>query len=267
MSAPLRLDWPRARLAAALQALVPGIVSEIVPAIGSTNTELMRRAHAGALAPTLLVAETQSAARGRLGRGWDSGAPGAALSFSLGLPLAPRDWSGLSLAAGLAVAESLHPAIGLKWPNDLWWQGRKLAGVLVETAGGPAPGGARAAVIGVGLNLQAPPAAGFSVAPVGLQALLPELDAPAALLRVAPALLRAVLAFEREGFAPLVARFEARDVLAGRRVRLSDGTEGEACGLAPDGALRVRTPDGLREVRSAEVSVRPVAPSAAGDAP
>ncbi|HMN21664.1 MAG TPA: biotin--[acetyl-CoA-carboxylase] ligase [Ottowia sp.] len=259
MTQPLRLDWPRARLTASLAALWPGLAVEIVPTIDSTNTELMRRVRAGALAPTLLVAETQDAARGRLGRAWDSGAPGAALSFSLGLPLAPRDWSGLSLAAGLAVAESLHPAIGLKWPNDLWWQGRKLAGVLVETAGGPAPDGARVVVIGVGLNLQVPADAGFSTAPAGLQALLPGIGAPDALLRIAPALVQAVQAFERVGFAPLLARYAARDVLAGQGVRLSDGTQGEACGLAPDGALRVRTPQGLREVRSAEVSVRPMA--------
>lgn len=260
MNDRLRLDWPRDRLATSLAALWPGIGVEIVAAIDSTNTELMRRARAGTFAPTLLVAETQSAARGRLGRAWDSGAAGAALSFSLGLPLAPQDWSGLSLAAGLAVAESLHPAIGLKWPNDLWWQDRKLAGVLVETAGAAAPDAARVVVIGVGLNLQAPAAAGLSTAPASLQALLADVSAPSALLRIAPALLAAVQAFEHAGFAPLLARYAARDVLAGRSVRLSDGTLGEACGLAPDGALRVRTPAGLREVRSAEVSVRPLAP-------
>ena len=76
--------------------------------------------------PCLLVAEHQTAGRGRLGRSWQS-ARGASLTFSLALPLAPRDWSGLSLAVGVALAEALQPAgrdapwrLGLKWPNDLW---------------------------------------------------------------------------------------------------------------------------------------------------
>ena len=69
----------------------------------------MRRARAGRTEPVLLVAEQQTAGRGRLGRGWHSGA-GDSLTFSLGLPLAPADWSGLSLAVGVSLAESLHPA-------------------------------------------------------------------------------------------------------------------------------------------------------------
>ena len=253
----LQLHWPARDLPDALAACLPGIAVEFVAEIDSTNTELMRRARAGRLSPTLLVAEVQTAARGRLGRGWDSGVAGRALSFSLGLPLAPADWSGLSLAAGLAVAESLDPRIGLKWPNDLWWQDRKLAGVLIETGGAAGAGEPRSVVIGVGLNMLAPDAGAFSTPPAALQSLRSDLDAPAALQCIAPALLQAVLAFEQHGFAPFVQRYGARDVLAGRPVRLSDGSEGLALGVGTDGALQVRTPAGLREVRSAEVSVRP----------
>jgi BirA family biotin operon repressor/biotin-[acetyl-CoA-carboxylase] ligase len=177
------------------------------------------------------------------------------------LPLAPRDWSGLSLAVGLALAEALHPDIVLKWPNDLWWQGRKLAGVLVETAGPGGLGGGRAAgryaVIGFGINLAPLAGAGFATAPAWLQELLPGIDAPGALLRVAGPLARTLREFERAGFAPLAARFNARDALAGQGVRLSDGTQGAALGVGPDGALRVQTPLGLRQVTSAEVSARP----------
>lgn len=252
-----QLEWPIAQLQDELGRLLPGLAMEVVAEIDSTNTELMRRARAGRLAPTLLVAETPGAARGRLGRGWQSGAPGAALSFSLGLPLAPADWSGLSLAVGVAVAESLHPEIGLKWPNDLWWRDRKLAGILVETASAASPDAPRAVVIGVGLNIEPPTDAGFATPPAWLQALLPGIDAPAALQRIAPALVRGIKAFESAGFAPLVERFAARDVLVRRPVRLSDGTEGVACGVGPDGALRVRVDGRMQEVRSAEVSVRP----------
>ena len=209
-----------------------------------------------------MVAEIQNAGRGRLGRRWhsDAAAAGAALTFSLGLPLAPRgDWSGLSLAVGLSLAEALHPDIRLKWPNDLWWQGRKLAGILVETAGAGEPGAPRGVVVGVGINIAPLADEGFNTAPAWLQALLPGIDAPAALLRVAAPLARALRDFEQQGFAPLAARFNARDALAGQRLRLSDGSEGQGEGVDASGALQLRTPAGLRTVHSAEVSVRPAA--------
>ena len=255
------LSWPVDALRGALAPLLPGLVVEVAGQIDSTNSELMRRARAGRLPPTLLVAELQTAGRGRLGRGWQSGdgEPGGALAFSLALSLAPRDWSGLSLAVGLAVAESLHPDIRLKWPNDLWWQGRKLAGILVETAGTGGGHSDRFAVIGIGINIAPLGGEGFSTPPAWLQALLPGITAPDALMRLAAPLAQAVRAFEPQGFAPLAARFNARDALGDQAVRLSDGTEGVARGVGADGALRVHTAAGLRTVHSAEVSVRPVA--------
>jgi BirA family biotin operon repressor/biotin-[acetyl-CoA-carboxylase] ligase len=257
MSTPA-LPWPVDALTEALAPLLPGIVVEVLPEVDSTNSELMRRVRAGRLRPTLLIAEAQSAGRGRMGRGWQSGngEVGGALMFSLSLPLAPRDWSGLSLAVGLALAEALHPDLRRKWPNDLWWRGRKLAGILVEPAGGAERGAARQAVIGVGINIAALDAAGFGIAPTWLQALLPQLHAPGALARLAIPLVLAVRVFEHAGFEPLAERFNARDALAGLPVRLSDGTEGVARGVSAQGALRLDTPLGLREVHSAQVSVR-----------
>ena len=155
MTGSLALPWPREALAQALAALVPGAQVEIVPAVDSTNTELMRRAREGRTAPTLLVTEAQTAGRGRLGRDWhttDAGV-GGALTFSLGLPLAPADWSGLSLVVGVALAESLDARLRLKWPNDLWWQGRKLAGILIETAAGAGLAGLAGAGFGWLLGL------------------------------------------------------------------------------------------------------------------
>jgi BirA family biotin operon repressor/biotin-[acetyl-CoA-carboxylase] ligase len=263
MSPPTKLHWPIDALTAALSPQLPGCVVEAVPEIDSTNSELMRRARAGDTAPALLVAETQTAGRGRLvGRGWQfgDGEAGSALAFSLGLPLAPKDWSGLSLAVGLTLAEALHPDIRLKWPNDLWWQGCKLAGILVETSGASNAHAPRYVVIGIGINLAPLSGEGFATPPAGLQELLPGIDAPAALLRIAAPLAQAVMTFQRTGFAPLAERFNARDALAGQRVCLSDGTEGTALGVGADGALRVRTPLGLREVTSSEISVRPLPP-------
>ena len=157
--------------------------------------------------PTLLVAEQQTAGRGRLGRQWQS-QRAASLMFSLGMPLQPKDWSGLSLVVGISLAESLSalaaaapgaaapqadlqpPRIGLKWPNDLWLtdaastpasarQGeRKLGGILVETASGD---GTRYVVIGVGINIQ--PLTGELLPAVGAVGTAGTADAAADSLR------------------------------------------------------------------------------------
>ena len=237
----------------------------------------MRRFKSGRLEPTLLVAEQQSAGRGRLGRQWHS-QRGDSLMFSLGLPLAPADWSGLSLAVGISTAESLDATnlpdrrIGLKWPNDLWLTDkkteRKLGGILVETATFESQ---RYVVIGVGINVRAVDFAAqqgtaAAIAPGCLQDLQPQADVASALLQVLPPLVQTVQAFERFGFAPFQARFNQRDVLAGRNVQVSDGTiskvnsqvQGQAHGVTETGALLVHTSAGMKEITSSEVTVRPI---------
>ena len=247
--------WPAESIWEQVSPLLQGFTVEILPEVDSTNSELMRRTRAGQTEPTLLVAERQSAGRGRMGRPWQSH-PGDSLTFSLSLPLEPQDWSGLSLAVGVSLAESLHPQIGLKWPNDLWWEQRKLGGILIEAASS----GARSqVVVGVGLNIRPRPAEGLSTPPAALSELLPAISAGACLALVAPALVRTLLDFETTGFAPLLVRYAARDVLQGRTVHTSEGLTGCALGVGPDGALRLAQPQGEVQVRSAEVSVRPVA--------
>ena len=276
MTAPIR--WPAEAVWEAVAPLLPGFTVEVLPSIDSTNTELMRRARAGQTEPTLLVAEQQTAGRGRLGRVWQSDV-GASLMLSLGLPMAPRDWSGLSLAVGVSVAESLQPTlpplepgqpprIGLKWPNDLWLSGdRKLGGILVETASFVAPQAAhpttaqgtaaRYVVVGIGINVLPRSGEGMSMPPGCLQDVEPGLDAPAALLLIVPPLVAMLQGFEACGFAPVQPRFAARDVLQGRPVTLSDGQTGTAHGVGEDGALLVHTAQGMQAVTSAEISVRP----------
>lgn len=255
--------WPAEAIWEAVWPSVPGFTVEVLPEVDSTNSELMRRARAGRTEPVLLVAERQLAGRGRLGRPWQA-QPGASLTFSLGLPLAPRDWSGLSLAAGASAAESLHPAVRLKWPNDLWVEDRKLGGILVETAGAAdRRGEERYAVIGIGINIALPEAGGLSMPPASLGELEAGADAPSALLRVVPPLVQAAKAFEALGFAPFQARFNARDILRDRAVTLSDGTEGTAHGVDETGALLVHTSSGMKQITSSEVSVRPTRPRAA----
>lgn len=232
---------------------LPGFAVEVVPQIDSTNSELMRRARTGRLEPVLLVAEQQTAGRGRLGRKWISQ---QALTFSLGLPLSPRNWSGLSLAVGLSVVQSLHPDLQLKWPNDVWWQGRKLAGILIETANWGDHSAIRYAVVGVGVNIDEPDGAGLSTPAAWLREVWPNIDAPQALRRIAAPLLQAMKAFEVHGFAPLQQRFNQRDALAGVAVTLTDGTVGTALGVDGVGALQVQTTQGLKKISSAEVSLR-----------
>lgn len=278
MSAPLR--WPAEALWEAVAPQLPGFTVEVLPSVDSTNTELMRRARAGQVEPVLLVAEQQTAGRGRMGRAWHSQA-GDSLTFSLGMPLAPVNWSGLSLAVGVSVAESLQPVlppaggavprVGLKWPNDLWLGGRggdrKLGGILVETASFVVPqgatagvagaGSARYVVVGVGLNVRPQPGEGMSLPPGSLQEVEDGLDAPAALLRVAAPLVGMLQSFAAYGFAPMQPRFALRDVLQGRTVQLSDGTSGMAHGVGEDGALLVHTAGGMLSITSSEISVRP----------
>ena len=255
--------WPSEAIWQALEPRLPGFTVEVLPEVDSTNAELMRRLQAGRMEPILLVAEHQSAGRGRLGRQWHGSrsarGPGT-LTFSLGLPLAPKDWSGLSLAVGLSLAQSLHPDIVIKWPNDLWWRDRKLAGILIETASGANAGAndLRFVVIGVGINIQCPSVAGLSTEPAGLVELLPGVDAAQALARVMSPLVACIQAFEQRGFAPFQTEFNARDAIRQVPVSLSDGMQGVAQGVDRVGALLVQTARGLQRVTSAEVSVRPV---------
>ena len=252
--------WPAEAIWEAVVPHLPDFTVEVLPEVDSTNSELMRRARAGQTEPTLLVAERQTAGRGRLGRDWqsDTQAGIATLTFSLGLPLSPADWSGLSLAVGLSVVQSLHPALQLKWPNDVWLQDRKLAGILIETT---SVADIRFAVIGVGINVLPLAGDGMRTPPAALQEVLPECDAPAALLAVVPALVAMVQAFEAQGFAHLREAFHARDLMYGREVICTDGTTGTARGVDAAGALLVHTAGGLQKISSAEVSVRPRMPA------
>ena len=158
MAAP----WFEDEIAAALAPLLPGLAVEVVAEIDSTNSELMRRARDGRSAPVLLVAERQTAGRGRMGRPWQSaqarGEP-ASLTFSLGLPLVPRGLVGAFAGGRRQRGGKPGPVeagrIALKWPNDLWVEDRKLGGILIETALPQNGTAERYLVIGIGLNIGA----------------------------------------------------------------------------------------------------------------
>jgi BirA family biotin operon repressor/biotin-[acetyl-CoA-carboxylase] ligase len=272
-------NWPTQQIERIIAPHLPDFHVEVLTQIDSSNSELMRRARNGQMEPVLLVAEQQTAGRGRMGRQWFSGeatsvgataaAPGrpkqgsttSSLTFSLGLPLSPHDWSGLSLLVGLSIVGSLHADLRLKWPNDVWLNGRKMAGILIETT---SVGSSRYAVVGIGINITEREGAGLANAPAWLQELLPGIDPPVTLLRIAAPLVQAIKAFEQQGFAPFQARFNERDALYGLDVALSEGSTGVARGVNSIGALQLQTARGLSSITSSEVSVRPLATPAPG---
>ena len=231
--------------------------------IDSTNSELMRRAACAEIDGVVLLAETQTAGRGRRGRSWASPF-GRNLAMSLGIcirrPLA--EIGALSLAVGVAVARTLTAAgvrdVALKWPNDVLAGGRKLCGILIELPSGAEP---PRAVIGIGVNMGGMQA----VAQVVNQhvADVAEHVPEASRNALAAALLNAVFAicrrFEAHGFAAIKSDYDALHRFHGERVRLLAGTEafvGMVAGVDVDGALRLRGPDGERAFNGGEVSLR-----------
>lgn len=271
---------------------------EAVAHIDSTNAELLRRP-APERGVAVLLADRQSAGRGRSGRVWAS-PPGANLYLSLsrrfGCPLAAL--APLGLAVGVRTAAALHAlgatAVRLKWPNDLVVADpdgslRKLGGILVE-AGRDEAGRDQAArdeasrdragrdgrgcraVIGLGLNLRMPAEAATAIDQpwCDLSALLGERLPPRELVAAAvvAALLPALDAWERDGLQAHAAEFAALDALAGREVRAmlgADALVGIAAGIDLDGALRLRLENGgLRTLHAGEVRVRAAGASAGG---
>jgi BirA family biotin operon repressor/biotin-[acetyl-CoA-carboxylase] ligase len=229
----------------------------------STNSELMRRAEAGAPSGTVIIAENQTAGRGRRGRVWFA-SPGDSLAFSLLWRFAPGTApAGLSLAIGVAVARALARVAagtpGLKWPNDILLDGRKLGGILVELV----PGSPHAAVIGIGVNLRLP--AGMPAEVRATSAAIAETEATANVNELYAALLAELLAtletFASRGFAGVRGEWMTRHAFQDARVRLSSdfgpAGEGVCRGVDVDGALLLEIDDHIERVLSGEVSLRP----------
>jgi BirA family biotin operon repressor/biotin-[acetyl-CoA-carboxylase] ligase len=260
------LDAGRIRAALPMQCLRLLGHLEVHGELDSTSSELQRRL---ATMPDLgmVLAESQSAGRGRRGRDWLS-PPGLNIylsclkRFEAGFAML----SGLSLAVGVIVLRALDelgiPGAGLKWPNDVLAGRGKLAGILVELSGeyrGPC-----AAIVGIGLNLRLTPAlqrqAGQSICDLAslCAGKLPDRNRIAASL--VAALVRGLHEFESRGFEAFVDEYERHDLLRGAALQLSGALgqfEGTGAGIDARGALKVCLPDGsLRHIDSADVTVR-----------
>lgn len=220
----------------------------------STNARARELALAGAPDGTIVTASEQSSGRGRQGRSW-SAPPGRALLMSAIVRNLSRRDALLPLAVPVAVAEACDAfagtRCGIKWPNDIWVDGRKLSGILLE--GRPQEGWA---VIGIGLN-------------VGTTAdeFPEELRGTATSLAIAsgvdpgvePVLAAVLAALDRRLAEPAKATLAAwreRDLLLGRHIRWNGG-EGEAVGLDAGGALLVETDSGRVALDAGEVHLGP----------
>ena len=233
----------------------------------STNTEVARLASDGAEEGAAVVADEQTAGRGRLQRAWSS-PKGAGLYFSILLrpTLALDRWPLITFVAALATGDALLEAsrveTDIKWPNDLLANERKICGILAEAIETPT---GRAVVLGIGINLtnQAFPDDLMDVA----TSVANESGRPAEREAILAALLQAVarwysLLQELDGAEKIVAAWSNRSSFAtGKLVQVTNGAEvlhGHTCGIENDGALRLETTQGIQLIRAGDVtSVRP----------
>ena len=249
---------------AQLQALAPMAPVHCFPVIDSTNQYLLERVNQLQSGESCL-AECQTAGRGRRGKPWVSPF-GCQLILSMywRLEQGMAAAMGLSLAVGVAVVQALeslgYPGVELKWPNDLYYQGRKLAGILVEMSG--SAGASCNLVIGVGLNLAMPAREGERIdqAWSELRHIQPELvDRNLLAARMLGHLQQAMLTFEQQGLSHFVDDWNRLDHFAGRPVRLLMGEQeirGIARGIDDRGALRLETSEGIKFYLGGEISLR-----------
>jgi BirA family biotin operon repressor/biotin-[acetyl-CoA-carboxylase] ligase len=210
--------------------------------IGSTNERARQLADEGAAHGTLVSADAQTAGRGRQGRTWVT-PPGVAIAASFVL----REFDDLlPLRAGLAVADIAGPDAVVKWPNDVWLDGRKVAGVLAESKSEP-----RWAVLGIGVNVAVDVTAlpDDAAAVAGTLGMAPEQVEP--MLNELLVTLQARLEQDRSS---LLQALRQRDALLGRRVRWQDG-EGLGAGIDENGALLVDSSGKTLTLNAGEVTL------------
>ncbi len=259
------------KISSALSADAAALIQEldIHPVIDSTNVRALSRAAESVAPGYVCLAEQQTAGRGRRGREWVSPfGKNIYLSVLWGYDGGAAVLEGLSLAVGVAIVRALEKAgldeVQLKWPNDVLWRGRKLAGVLLEMTGDVA--GHCQVVVGIGLNVSMPEQAGEKIDQDWV-----DVDLLTAALGVAKVsrnelvagvlgeLLPMLRDFDRQGFSACCTQWENLDAFRGRRVNLHIGSKvltGTAMGVSATGALKIQTEEGLEEFNGGEISLR-----------
>jgi BirA family biotin operon repressor/biotin-[acetyl-CoA-carboxylase] ligase len=253
------------RIASLCRSTAQQAAIRIVAETGSTNADLL--AGVGKLTgPMLLIAEKQTAGRGRAGRVWHS-APGASLTFSLAwkFNLPVQALVGLPLAVGVAIAETLAmfdvPA-RLKWPNDLLFEGKKLAGILIETASADTAAHATSwAVTGIGLNMGIPDSIATQIdRPIASIAWLAELDQDMLMAMLLNGLSEAMVQFGQDGLGAFTQRWNHLHAYSGQVVAILDNGrvlhEGRAVGIDEIGRFVLDTGAGRVAIVAGDVSLR-----------
>ncbi len=262
----LSVEAIRDELSPEISSLVPGI--DVALDLPSTNADLLTRAGKGLPAGWACFAEHQSAGRGRRGRTWVSPFGGNIyLSVLWRFTSSASVVNGLSPALGLAVAEALQiaavPGVGVKWPNDVVWQGKKIAGVLLDMAGESS--GPCVVVAGVGINVSMPRSAADNIDQPWAD-IVQITSAPVARNHLAGAVLENIVAtmrdFERDGFSQMAGRWRARDAYAGKRAALhlpTESIEGTVEGIDEHGALLFERAGRTLAFTTGELSLRGLA--------
>jgi BirA family biotin operon repressor/biotin-[acetyl-CoA-carboxylase] ligase len=236
--------------------------------LASTNATLLERTDLASASADVVLAEYQTAGRGRRGRAWMA-PPGGAICLSLGwsFPQVPRDLGALGLAVGVCALRALRHhvprPITLKWPNDLLVEQHKLGGILIEMRA--ETNGPSYVVIGVGINVALGPKLLEEIAAAGTQAT--DLRAAGAdptqrntvVASLIDSIVRGLLEFEDAGLRPFLEEWKRADALRGRTIDVHSGVRvarGLARGIDLGGALLVETAEGLQRFVAGEVSVR-----------
>jgi BirA family biotin operon repressor/biotin-[acetyl-CoA-carboxylase] ligase len=254
----------KARLSGSGEGLPPELTVEVVDEAASTNRLVAERARAGAEEGLVVVAEHQTAGRGRLDRTWETPAR-SSLTFSVLLrpEVVPAHWPWLPLLTGYAVAKALRAAgfaADVKWPNDVLVRGRKVAGILVERVDSPT---GAAAVVGIGLNVdqddaELPVETATSLAlEAGSHPVPDRTDLLLTLLSTLHEAYAAWVAGGEDGTARLRASYAAACATVGEDVRVDlpsgEVLTGRATGVDADGRLEVQGPDGTVQVGAGDV--------------
>jgi len=264
---PLDAAKIRERLARELREQVRRV--DITWVAESTNTVLLARPNPPAGASEVLLAEYQTAGRGRRGRAWLA-PPGGAICLSISWTFreTPPDLGALSLVIGVCALRALRElglsGVALKWPNDLLVAEHKLGGVLIELRAESA--GPACVVIGIGLNVALSAALLKKIAATGL----PATDLRSAgfaqrsrnqiAAELINACLRGLVTFERAGLKPFIEEWRSADALRGRPVDVASAqgiARGLARGVDVHGALLLETPQGVKRFVAGDVTVRP----------
>lgn len=254
------------RIASLCRPAAQAVDVRVVEQTGSTNADLLA-ALPHLNAPTLLIALTQTAGRGRAGRNWYS-RPGRSLTFSLAwkFNLPVQGLVGLPLAVGVALADALamfNVEVALKWPNDVLYGGKKLAGILIESATATHhPHDSCWAVIGIGLNMRLDEHAAAEIgAPAAAIPWLADVEQDMLMAMLASGIAESLVRFEQEGLTTFIERWNALHAYRGQAVRILDNgrvvQEGVAVGIDEIGRFILDGGQGQVAIMAGDVSLRP----------